>query len=115
MIDKEESAVLLKFKEIFNADKDENVLLKWRALGPAIAKDIAEYLENRSFGSIPTIAHLAEAVLLYVVPQFEGLNPTQIKEIYDHLKLLFPDSSGAQIRERIEELFPFVDFINKSQ
>lgn len=86
-----------------------NPLMRWRALGPAIVKDMAEYLEQRT--STPgklTKKHLAEALLLYVVPQFEGLDQPSVLEVYRRFYELFPGEEGKLLRERIEELFPFI-------
>jgi MoxR-like ATPase len=97
--------------KIFDSSEEaNNPLMRWRALGPAIARDLIGYLSRRpESGSKLELLHLAEALALYVAPQFEGLEHTNICEIYDKLNEHFPTKEdGDELLKRIRELFPYV-------
>ena len=91
----------------------ENHLMRCRSLGPAIAKDVVRYLRYRTDGNQQvTLGHVAEALLLYVTPQLDGLERENILDIYDDLKRHF-EKQILQIEceallQRIKELFPFI-------
>lgn len=93
---------------LFDREQSENYLMRWRALGPAIAKDLVRYLHHRVDGKPQDLAqeHLAEALALYVAPQFEGLERDQILRIHSQMKRLF---AVEQATERYDRLH------NKSQ
>ena len=108
-------------RQIFQADEKTapNELMRWRALGPAIACDLIRYLRERSRGQKRGFNRqdLIEALLLYVVPQFEGLERISVLDVYRRLCEVFQKeltSTGEDshiavaLLERIEELFPFV-------
>lgn len=57
--------MILKLQGLFSWDG----LLRRRAIGPAIARDMVRYLQRRG----GTGAGMAEAVGLYLMPQLEGL------------------------------------------
>jgi len=109
-----ESEVLNDLYSLFDQDDEDNHLMRWRALGPAIAKDVVRYLRHRTAGGQQPLArgHLAEALLLYVVPQFDGLERDPILNIHGQLKDLFQEEACVGERQallgRIEELFPFI-------
>ena len=92
----------------------DSTLMRQRKLGPAIAKDMIEYVgeryPRRGAGEGPPDL-LAEAFLLYATPQLDGLDPANILTIFGELEQVF---AGAvmieQIRQRIRDLYPFVDF-----
>ena len=85
---------------------DQNgALMTRRALGPAIALDMIRYLSER--GS-PWSGAIAEAMMLYVVPQLDGLEPTAIFAIYRQLKQLFNVQEQRLLLPRIEELYPHI-------
>src|SRR5260370_8259037 len=64
----------------------ENHLMRCRSLGPAIAKDVVRYLRYRTDGNHQvTLGHVAEALLLYVTPQLDGLDRENILNIYHNL------------------------------
>ena len=95
---------------LFN-QADDNPLMRWRSLGPAIAKDVVRYLQQRSKADNElSHAYLAEALLLYVVPQFDGLERESIREIYGQLSGLFTqcDHEREALLKRIRGLFPFI-------
>jgi len=109
-----ESEVLNDLYGLCDQDDEDNHLMRWRALGPAIAKDVVRYLRHRTAGGQQPLArgHLAEALLLYVVPQFDGLERDPILNIHGQLKDLFQEEACVGERQallgRIEELFPFI-------
>ncbi|BDZ71439.1 AAA family ATPase [Methanobacterium petrolearium] len=73
----------------------------YREIGPAIFKDVAEYVAARKeIGSTDHI--LEDAVLSYIMPQFEGLEKSQILDIWKILKSIFEDSD--EIKQRLEEI-----------
>lgn len=72
-----------------------------REIGPAIFKDIAQYVKARI--QLGNDDHLVEdAIISYVLPQFEGLENDKIKEIW---KLLGENSLNSPfIKTRLEEI-----------
>ena len=87
--------------------------MRWRALGPAIARDLIGYLSKRgkreAKGADLKKEHLAEALSLYVVPQFDGLERDNILAIYGQLNEAFGEKdTGDELMGRIKELFPYV-------
>lgn len=74
---------------------------KYRELGPAIFKDLAEYvIEREKIGGTDHI--LEDAVSSYILPQFEGLEKANILEIWNILKNTF--SNPEEIKTRLEEI-----------
>lgn len=72
-----------------------------REIGPAIFKDVVEYVSARK--EIGSTNHILEdAFLSYIMPQFEGLEKTQILEIWKILKSTFTDSD--ELKHRLEEI-----------
>ncbi|RAZ81128.1 AAA family ATPase [Planococcus halotolerans] len=70
------------------------IINEYRKIGPAIVRDIANYtIEDGDFTS---------AIILYVLPQFEGLSDYKIKEFVMHIK----DQLGDAIAQEL-----LVDFI----
>jgi hypothetical protein len=97
---------------LLNLFDQSGALMRWRALGPAIAKDVVRYLHRRvPANGVFTRTYLAEALLLYVVPQFDGLERESILEINRQLSVHFGEDA-AQAREmlsnRIKSLFPYI-------
>ncbi|MEW5872884.1 MAG: CHAT domain-containing protein [Chloroflexota bacterium] len=91
-------------------------LMSRRALGPAIAKDMIHYVGDR-FKHTPAAQRtpqtvpeaVAEAVLLYAVPQLDGLDDPEITAIYAHLGGLFGEGiAGQGILPRICALYPHI-------
>jgi MoxR-like ATPase len=72
-----------------------------RQLGPAIFKDIVEYVEERH--RIGSDKHVFEdAVLSFIMPQFEGLEKAQVQSIGQILKKTFEDTE--ELEKRIFEI-----------
>lgn len=70
---------------------------KQRQLGPAIFKDILEYVEERH--RIGSDSHVIEdAVLSYIMPQFEGLEKAQVQSIWKILDETFEDTQELKKR-----------------
>ena len=62
---------------------------------------MVEYVTARK--EIGSTNHILEdAVLSYIMPQFEGLEKTQILEIWKILKTTFTDSD--ELKHRLEEI-----------
>ncbi|MEL6342184.1 MAG: CHAT domain-containing protein [Myxococcota bacterium] len=71
-----------------------------RPLGPALFKDMCAFLNNS--GGTGTVA---EAVLLYVTPQLDGLDAFSIRQVYRSLNA----SLGAPlVQKRIEQMYPYI-------
>lgn len=101
------------FKQLINTWGDglsEDYLMKihgllkingYRQLGPAIFKDLVEYIVERE--KIDGSDHVLEdAVSSYVLPQFEGLEKSDITKIWKVLKDILSDPDD--IRTRLEEI-----------
>ena len=94
----------------------ENNLMKQRALGPAIAKDMIYYIGDRykhataneqTKEQLPEL--LAEAFLLYAVPQFDALDQVEIHGIHDYVgQLLGYAAVNKGVLARIKSLYPHV-------
>lgn len=70
------------------------IINEYRKIGPAIVRDIANYtVEDGDFSS---------AIILYVLPQFEGLSDYKIREFIMHIK----DQLGETIAQEL-----LLDFI----
>ncbi|MCB0007912.1 MAG: hypothetical protein KDE04_15715, partial [Anaerolineales bacterium] len=80
-------------------------LMMRRALGPAIALDMIGYLAARG---APWPSAVAEAMMLYVVPQLDALEPTAIFAIYRQMKLAFGVAEQGLLLPRIRELYPHI-------
>lgn len=71
---------------------------QYRKIGPAIVHDIARYtLEGEDFTS---------AIILYVLPQFEGMSDFKIKEFVSQLTEQFGDIIAAELlQDFVEDFF----------
>ncbi|NJN18181.1 MAG: CHAT domain-containing protein [Oscillochloris sp.] len=87
------------------------VLMERRALGPAIIKDMVQHVCAR-FGATDDTAVpdlLAEAFMLYAVPQLDALDQAAIVAIYQSLGDTFSDAPGvAYLLARIRVLYPHI-------
>ena len=96
-------------RAIDDLSKERNPLMRWRGSGPAIARDMVEYLARRAPGGADLHpGHLAEAMLLYMVPQFDGLESGSITEIYRYLQDELLGAQAEMVLKRIRELFPYI-------
>ena len=86
------------------------MLNEHRPLGPAIFKDMINYIQFRT-DLDDTYDIMEEAILSYVTPQFEGLSPSKLKEINsffnekelntDNIRLKLNEFSGTELDENI--------------
>ncbi|MBN2002731.1 MAG: CHAT domain-containing protein [Anaerolineae bacterium] len=95
-----------KLKTLLQAD---SVLMRLRALGPAIVKDMIHYVGDRykhkNDSKLPDL--LGEAFLLYAVPQLDGLDHEEIRKIFEEIHgLLGQTSAHRSIVARIQSLYP---------
>ena len=93
-------------EQLFN---QRGKVMQHRPLGPAIARDMIRYIaRRRQQTDAATLDHVAEAFLLYAVPQFDGLEEHKIVEVVNALKDIFvPTAVATQaIHHRLQELFP---------
>jgi MoxR-like ATPase len=91
----------------------QSVLMRRRALGPAIVRDMIGHVGERyrTRGKEDIQSLLAEAFLLYAAPQLDGLDPTAIQEIQRDLRALFGAAAQEKgLLKRIADLYPFVSF-----
>ena len=92
----------------------ESKLMQYRPLGPAIAKDMIEYISDRStWGEISDenlIQHLGESFLLYACPQLDGLERTAVLDVYKELEQILGDSGPAasDILARVRAIYPHI-------
>lgn len=79
-------------------------VIKFRKLGPAIFKDMSEYIKFRDeISDDSTDLILAEAISSYIVPQFEGLNRNKVEQIR---KLIGDIGLSSYLDEELEALIP---------
>jgi MoxR-like ATPase len=100
------SNVFEKLCELFSRDEPSNHLMRHRAMGPAIARDVARYVRVRADGGPPAMGHLVEALRLYIAPQLDGLDHERARDIVAQFQKLFGEDAEPLLRH-IEELFPF--------
>lgn len=90
----------------------QSVLMQKRALGPAILRDLINYIGNRfphrAAGETMTdIA--AEALLLYAAPQLDGLDYQSIESIYSELATLLKEAAKSSgLLGRIAAFYPTI-------
>jgi len=81
-------------------------LLKHRAIGPAIARDMVRYQRRRRAGG----NGLAEALELFLLPQLEGLDVDRASEVFqlfaEELGGWADDTACAALRARFGDFFP---------
>ncbi|NTZ20988.1 AAA family ATPase [Paenibacillus sp. JMULE4] len=66
------------------AKKTEDMAI--REIGPATIKSLISYLESRSTIDSEYSQHLAEGLALYLLPQFQGLDDSEIHKLWDLVK-----------------------------
>jgi MoxR-like ATPase len=89
----------------------ESELSKHRQLGPALLKDIINYVSDRyKHGDGSDLCNLlCEAFLLYVAPQLDGLEREAVFEIYGQLLQLFQEVDELpSVLMRIRQLYPHI-------
>ena len=108
-----------------------NTLMKYRAIGPGIVRDMLAYIGDRSAqpaiqpGLDPkqsirqdakqmlgrfALEYLADAFSLWVTPQLDALDPQAIKRIHRQVGEWFKDNTKcATIQERIRQLYPHLE------
>ena len=62
-------------------------LNQYRQLGPAIFKDMINYIEERT-NLDDSLDVLDEAIISYIIPQFEGLDTDELKEILKIMQII---------------------------
>ena len=99
-------------RKLLDAD---NHLMKRRALGPAIVRDLLHYVGDRKpfeGENMSPLTALAEALAQFVVPQLDGLDPVGIRLVYHLIPSLFeglPEVvDTSDIQERIRQLYPHI-------
>ncbi len=98
----------------FNTLLDQRLpIMRYRELGPAIAEDMIAYIGDRAAQQqqAPQLPELlAEAFLLYAVPQMDGLSREVVTALYCQLKgnSFAGLATGAKVLERIEALYPHI-------
>ncbi len=86
-----------------------NPLMSSRAIGPAIVKDMVEYIGDRYQPGDDIIECLGEAFLLYLSPQLDGIAQDGILDIHRFISSLFKDTSiSSSILSRIELFYPHI-------
>jgi MoxR-like ATPase/CHAT domain-containing protein/predicted RNA-binding protein with PUA-like domain len=99
----------------------KSLLMKRRAIGPAITKDMMRYVQNRLVAGdedlrAVALACLAEAFQLYAAPQLDSLDEPAILGIYGEIGKVFKPLLESQIPEyeslhaltlqRIQQMYP---------
>jgi hypothetical protein len=109
-----------KFRTLLDREKavssERNPLMEQRAVGPAIVKDMIEYIGDRfklegQPDDATQLSIMGEAFLLYVIPQLDGLDFDGIQDVYTHVKDYFGELSTqelGQILTRIRLLYPHI-------
>jgi MoxR-like ATPase len=83
-------------------------LLGHRAVGPAVLGDVIRYMRRRDASG----DGFAEAMVLFLLPQLEGLDPESASAVFKLLSNALADWTTAEalreLRVRYQELFPHV-------
>ena len=86
-----------------------NPLMSYRAIGPAIIKDMVDYIGDRYQPGEDIIDCLGEAFLLYLSPQLDGITQDAILEIHLFIRSLFQGKRIAvSVLNRIELFYPHI-------
>lgn len=118
-IKREQLDTLGLYEPLANLIKRDTDLMRRRALGPAIIRDMLLFVKDRQQQNhaASALSLLGEAILLYAVPQLDGLDRADILDIYKYLNgylTTSPDNDAALIKvrgsvlERIELLYPHI-------
>lgn len=96
--------------EFFTRLLGDNPLMQRRPLGPAITRDLIRYLGDfyrQQNNATPALNVLADAFLLYILPQLDGLDQDGIFAIYKQVGILFDSSPSKinQVRKRIQSFY----------
>ncbi len=105
-----------------NLIKRDTALMKRRALGPAIIRDMLFFIKDRrgddhvKANGVSDLSLLGEALLLYAVPQLDGLDRQDILDIFKYLDgfLKSDDADKAldkvrvSVLDRIKLLYPHI-------
>jgi MoxR-like ATPase len=84
-----------------------NPLMSCRELGPAIVKDMIEYMSCRFEPQMAPMDLLAEALLLYVTPQLDGIDRDRIVAVRRFLAERV-GGAGESLLRRVQSLYPHV-------
>ena len=102
------------FRLFLRLSNPQTPLMRRRALGPAILKDMIAYVRDR-YGEEGIAAALpdifGEAFIMYALPQLDGLDHDSILDVDAHLHdLLAPLSQSMQatLRQRLRLLYPHI-------
>lgn len=93
---------------------EDTILMRRRALGPAILKDMIAYVRDRYEGERDAAALLdifGEAFIMYALPQLDGLDHDSILAIYAHLDQLTAHLSltmRSTLLRRLRILYPHI-------
>jgi hypothetical protein len=90
---------------------EASTLMSRRALGPAIIKDLVHHIARGSASTHPDLlpSRVAEAFMLYALPQLDALDQETISAIYSELRSIFGDSAvAATMFRRIRTLYPHI-------
>jgi len=86
----------------------DNALMTCRELGPAIVKDMIEYMSDRYQPAADTGELLCEALLLYVTPQLDGIDRLRIGQVRRFLAELVGAGPSLGLKRRIQALYPYL-------
>ena len=80
-------------------------IIEQRKIGPSIIKDIVDYLKQFS-GKEQTEEFFVKAIEGYVLPQFEGIEECDLKNIGKNLMNMFESTESKEsIKERFIDMF----------
>jgi hypothetical protein len=90
----------------------DTALMRRRALGPAIIKDMLEYMGDRCGDNADETALLnllTEAFMLYAAPQLDGLDRDGICRIHTRVSEIFGQAAeDLGLLGRIKDLYPYI-------
>lgn len=75
---------------------DASAQLEMRELGPAIFENVINYLKERSTLDNESKQHYAEAIALYILPQFQGLDHHEIRPLWQKVKPVISGANSAK-------------------
>jgi len=76
-----------------------------RKIGPSIIKDVVEYMKQSPANGKDSES-FAKAIEGYILPQFEGIEDNELKEIgYEIVQMMENDQNKQQFRRRFIEMF----------
>ncbi|GGM40511.1 hypothetical protein GCM10011351_28350 [Paraliobacillus quinghaiensis] len=90
--------------KLINDDLKANLMMiassieenKLREIGPAMFKNIINYLAERATIDTDYIQHYSESIVIYILPQFQGLDFQDVSKLYEIIETIVESNSKVK-------------------